>query len=275
MFENINVEDLVKRLTAQTDEIERKAQDAAEGVLTVSGKALYQAVHLADIQFDDVNYTIKNNALQMQAVDPSHTSMLQLRVGDGDIEDIHSTSDSMMGVRKLKDISKESKKHNKKHTDMITITENEEKLMIATPLGVRTVTSFKGQKPPKLPELEPKFVYEADYTDLSSALKACNMVGDLFTMKGIEDKELELSVQGSTDSVKATVGGTHLKSSPNPIISHYSGHYMKLFQRIPKDFSVKVSFSDNYPLTVEFEGVIADTPVKGVFLLAPRVDPGE
>jgi len=272
MFEKIDVKEVVRRLSMPSEKKEIEAQESAEGVSTLAGKALHQAVMIANTLVDDCNYVIKNQSLHMQSVDRSHVGMLQISVGKDELFDLsHAPSANCLDLRKLKDITKFAKKSNTKHTDMITITEGEI-LTIATPGGVRQIRPLEGYPSPKLPELETAYEYDANMVELQTALKAMSQVGDLFSMNGEKGKDLLLSVKGSVDSCTARVGGNCLKSSNDIQVSHYSGNYLKLVQRIPKDFSVQVSFSDNYPLTLTFQGEIANTPVKGKLLLAPRVD---
>lgn len=270
MFENINVKELLRRLNNPSDETEKKAEMSAEGVLTVAGKALHQAIMIANAAVNDVTYVIENQSLHIQAVDPSHVCMIQMCIGDDELKNVRT--EHGLELRKLKDITKDAKKSNKSHTDMITITENDGILTLATPVGVRKLRSFSNHPAPNLPELDPAYVYDANVVELKTALKAMSLVGDLFSMVGHRDEELLLSVQGSTDSCEARVGGNILIARKITQTSQYSGTYMKLIQKIPKDFSTQVHFQDHYPLKVTFSGEIAGTPVKGIYFLAPRVD---
>ena len=271
MFENINVKELLRRLNNPSDETEKKAEKSAEGVLTVAGKALHQAILIAGTAVNDVSYVIENQSLHIQAVDPSHVCMIQMCIGDDELKNVGGTAESIE-LRKLKDITKDAKKSNKSHTDMITMTENDDILTLATPVGVRKLRTIGKHPAPNLPELDPAYVYDANIVELKTALKAMSLVGDLFSMVGEEGEELLLSITGSTDSCKARVSGTILKANKKPQSSQYSGTYMKLIQKIPKDFSTQVHFQDNYPLKVSFSGEIAGTPVKGIYFLAPRIE---
>lgn len=270
MFENINVKELLRRLNNPSDETEKKAEKSAEGVLTVAGKALHQAILIANTVVDDVTYLIKNQSLHIQAVNSSHVAMIQMCIGDDELKNVKTTHG--LELKKLKDITKNAKKSNKSHTDMITMTENGEILTLATPVGVRQVRNLSNQTAPNLPELDPAYEYDANVAELKTALKAMRLVGDLFSMVGEDGEELLLSVEGSTDSCKARVGGNILKAHKNPQTSQYSGTYLKLIQKIPNDFSAQVHFQDNYPLKVSFQGEIAGTPVKGIYFLAPRIE---
>ena len=270
MFENINVKELLRRLNEPSDETEKKAEKSAEGVLTVAGKALHQAILIANTVVDDVTYVIENQSLHIQAVDPSHVGMIQMCIGDDELKNVKT--EHGLELRKLKDVTKDAKKSNKSHTDMITMTENGEILTLATPVGVRKLRTLSNNPAPNLPELDPAYVYDANIVELKTALKAMSLVGDLFSMVGEEGEELLLSVEGSTDSCKARVGGNILKAHKATQKSQYSGTYLKLIQKIPNDFSAQVHFQDHYPLEVSFSGEIAGTPVKGIYFLAPRVE---
>lgn len=270
MFENINVKELLRRLNNPSDETEKKAEMSAEGVLTVAGKALHQAILIANTVVDDVSYIIENQSLHIQAVNPSHVGMIQMCIGDDELK--HVKTEHGLELRKLKDVTKDAKKSNKSHTDMITMTENGEILTLATPVGVRNLRTLSNNPAPNLPELDPAYVYDANIVELKTALKAMSLVGDLFSMVGEEGEELLLSAEGSTDSCKARVGGNILKTFTATQKSQYSGTYLKLIQKIPNDFSAQVHFQDHYPLKVSFQGEIAGTPVKGIYFLAPRVE---
>ena len=269
MFENINVKELLRRLNNPSDETEKKAEKSAEGVLTVAGKTLHQAILIANTVVDDVSYIIENQSLHIQAVDPSHVGMIQMCIGDDELKNV--ITEHGLELRKMKDITKNAKKSNKSHTDMITMTENGEILTLATPVGVRTLRNISNRAP-NLPELDPAYVCDVNVVELKTALKAMGLVGDLFSMVGEKGEDLLLEVKGTTDSCKARVGGNILKAHKNPQKSQYSGQYLKLIQKIPNDFSAQVHFQDNYPLKVSFQGEIAGTPVKGIYFLAPRIE---
>ena len=270
MFEKINIEELLRLVKNPSDETEKKAEKSAEDVLTVPGKALHQAILIANAVVDDVTYVIENQSLHIQAVDPSHVGMIQMCIGDDELKNIGTSHG--LDLRKLKDITKNAKKSNKSHTDMITITKNGEILTLATPVGVRKLRNLGDMPTPTLPELDSAYVYDANVVELKTALKACRFVGDLFSMVGEDGEELLLSVKGSVDSCEARVGGNCLKAHKDTQTSQYSGTYLKLIEKIPNDFSAEVSFQNHYPLKISFSGEIAGTPVKGIYFLAPRVD---
>jgi len=271
MFEKIDVKELVRRLSMPSDEKEIEAQESAEGVITVAGKALHHAVSLVSQWSDSPNMVVENNSLTFFGVDPTHVSMFAITVGSNEHPETNpEEKTTMVEIRRLKELSMNHKKHNKKHTDMITLTESDEDYTVttqATTMQIRKLDSHY----PKLPDLDSPYRIEASYKDFSLGIKAGGMVGDLLTFNGLQD-HLVISSKGSVDSTIARVDGSVLKHADD-VTSQYSHTYLKALAKFPKNYveTINVAFGENYPSSIQWTGTIAETPIHGTFLIAPRV----
>ena len=273
MFENIQIEELIERLTRTTDEREAMAERASNDTPFVSGKALWMAARFAGHFRDTGCIKIQDNLVVVQDVNASHVAMYNLTLGSHEPLVLENQMQSSVQNRLMKDFVSKHKKHSKKHTDVVEIDEKLERLLIHDGSGESTELSLTptSQHAPKLPCLDLETVLEnVDLNEFRTALKAVKFITEISTFHYEPNNEdLVLTAKGINDNITAKVSVVPTDVGAK---AQYATDFLKPIQWLNKETQLNISYSNNMPLRIDFKGEEAGTIYSGFIFLAPRVD---
>ena len=126
--------------------------------------------------------------------------------------------------------------------------------------------------PPNVPSLDLPCGVTISGTELSQALRASRLAGDLVNLS-LSESTFTVDVKGPTDSIKLDFKVDDLMAidCKEPARSQYSLTYLtplaKIFQKID---NVNLRFGENFPLKLTFD--FADGAGHVEYFLAPRVE---
>ena len=288
MFENIKIEELIKRLTKTTDEREAMAEKASNDKPYISGKSLWMAARFAGNFTDKSCIGLQGNLVVMQDVNHAHVAMYNITLGSHEplVMTFHeagkanaefdSTQASSVQTKQLKDFVSKHKKSSKKHTDVVEIDEARNQLRKHDGFGEFSVMSLKPNDAwtPKLPTIKLDTVLEhVDLKEFRTALKAVKFVSEISTFQyDLNGEDLVLTSESPCDSITAKVSVADTATTDQGAKAQYATSYLKPIQWLNKETQLKISYQSNMPLRIDFKGEEAGTIYSGFIYLAPRID---
>ena len=245
--------------------------------LTISVKNLKEIADLLNTVVTEAKFKMEPSGISVKVVDPAHVAMVCIDIPketfieyqiDGE-EEIAIDVERMKSVIRLANAG-----------DQVTLTKEKEKLKFEINnisksialLDTGTVVT------PRVPTINSENYVILEKSEFERGLRAAEDVSDSIRLTLSPD---EFKAKSSSDSEESemTLSKDLLKEMKctSPIKSSYPLEYLlKLVKSLTSSEEIKLSFKDDYPLNIEFNfgtsKSSASNPVKGSFLLAPRME---
>jgi proliferating cell nuclear antigen len=220
----------------------------------------------------EVNFKITPDWIEMIAMDPANVAMVVFKLMGSTFTEYDVKEPVTLGINlnNLKQVIKRAKSN-----DQITLETDANKLKI-TFKGTTTRTFHLPLLPPeesdkKEPTLSFKTTITTDSSILCDAIDDADIVAESVTF--LADSE-GFSVQAVGDSNKVNIDidpakGTDISSTEKSKAKYSIEYLKKMISGSKISGKVKIQFSKDYPLKLEF---VEKDSVQLVFILAPRVD---
>lgn len=164
--------------------------------------------------------------------------------------------------------------------DLVTISKEKEKLKFEIGNIVKSISLLDNNSvtTPRIPQISSEYYVVLGKGELEKGLRAAEDVSDAIRLS-LTDSDFKARSMSDSEESEMVLPKDMLKEifCKNPVKSSYPLEYLlKLVKSLASSDEMKLSFKDDYPLTIEFtlnQG--KDNPEKrisGVFLLAPRME---
>ncbi|MCL4336820.1 MAG: DNA polymerase sliding clamp [Candidatus Thermoplasmatota archaeon] len=244
--------------------------------LTISVKNLKEIADLLNTVVTEAKFKIDAGGISVIAVDPAHVAMISINVPKDVFSEFQTEGEEeiALDVERLKSVIRLANSN-----DMVSLAKEKEKLKFEINNIVKSISLLDNSTvtTPRIPQINSEFFVVLGKTELERGLKAAEDVSDSikfsltsedFRARSSSDSE-ESEMVLTKDMIKEIQCSTPIKSS-------YPLEYLlKLVKSLASTEELKLSFKDDYPLTIEFnfgQGKAAPNAIKGSFLLAPRME---
>ncbi len=246
--------------------------------LRISVKNLKEIADLLNTIVSEAKLTFKKDGVVIKAVDPAHVAMVSLEIPSGSFEvyDLDAEEDISLDIERLKSILKLASSG-----DVISITKEKDRLKFEMGTIVKTLSLLDNNTitTPRVPQVSSEsYVVVAKY-ELEKGLKAAEDVSDSIrlTLTANDFRARSLSDTEESEMILSKELLKEIRCEESVKSSYPLDYLLKLVKSLSSTDSLKLSFKDDYPLTIEFEfGQPAkgssDGYIKGIFLLAPRME---
>ncbi|MEM0139947.1 MAG: DNA polymerase sliding clamp [Ferroplasma sp.] len=242
--------------------------------INISVRNLKDVVDMLGTVVTEAKFKITSTGISVNAVDPAHVAMVSLEIPrDAFLEfEVESEEEISVDLEKIKGIIKLASSN-----DSIIIVKEKEKLKFEIGTIVKSISLIDNDQvtTPRVPQIEAEDYVIMGKADLERGLRAAEDVsdairltitGDSFSAKSMSDSD-ESEMIMPRELLKEIVCKGTIKSS------YPLDYLLKLVKSISPNEDIKISFKNDYPLTIEFNlGVDANERIKGRFLLAPRME---
>jgi proliferating cell nuclear antigen len=235
---------------------------------------------LMRIIFDTISVVVEEarldfseNDLEIRVVDPSHVAMIRMNVDSAAFES-WEVDETFLGLElvKMRDLLSLGNAG-----DLIEMKHDDEEGRINLSMGkidrVIRPLDHSTMSPPNVPDLELPASVTLSGEDLSRALRAVRLVGDLVNIS-LSEEGLAINVTGGdTDSVSVMYTKDEVQElkCDGAVSSQYSLTYLLPISRLLSVIdSVTLRFGDNFPLKIEYE--FANGAANVTYFLAPRIE---
>ncbi len=244
--------------------------------LTISVKNLKEIADLLNTVVTEAKFKIDSSGISVIAVDPAHVAMISINVPKDVFSEFQTDGEEeiALDVERLKSVIRLANSN-----DMVSLAKEKEKLKFEINNIVKSISLLDNSTvtTPRIPQINSEFFVVLGKTELERGLKAAEDVSDSikfsltsedFRARSMSDSE-ESEMVLTKDMIKEIQCSTPIKSS-------YPLEYLlKLVKSLASTEDLKLSFKDDYPLTIEFnfgQGKSTPNAIKGSFLLAPRME---
>ena len=245
--------------------------------LTISVKNLKEIADLLNTVVTEAKFKIDTNGVSVKAVDPAHVAMMSIDIPKEVFIEFQTDGEEEISidVERLKSVIRLASS-----TDHVTLVKEKEKLKFEINTIVKSISLLDNSTvtTPRVPQINSEFYVVLTKSELEKGLKAAEDVSDSIRLSLSSDDFKARSMSDSEES-EMVLTRDMLKEikCQSPIKSSYPLEYLlKLVKSLTSSDDLKLSFKDEYPLTVEFSfGQSKSTPssfIKGSFLLAPRIE---
>ncbi len=238
----------------------------------IKADTLKGLVNVISTLIDEVKFTIDAKGMSLNAVDPAHVAMIELRMNADAFESFEADSVELgIDLDKVKEVLKLSSSG-----DVIAMQHDEEHGRLIFKVGNITrrmnLVDASSIGDVKVPPLELSASIEVPVAELQKGIKASESISDHISL--IADKDsFELVCEGDTDSADLKLDKKQLNSInvSSQVSSMFPLDYFSNFiKAVPSDAAVKIELDNDYPLKLIFS--IADGKGSVVYLLAPRIE---
>jgi len=240
--------------------------------VTARQELMSTIVEILGVVVEEARLDFGEDGLAVRVVDPSHVAMIKMDV-DSAAFDTWEVDETKLGL--------EMRKMNQFISvgaagDMVELTYSEDSgqatiLIGRIELNLRPLDNSTLNHP-NVPSLDLPCGVTISGTELSQALRASRLAGDLVNLS-LSESTFTVDVKGPTDSIKLDFKVDDLMAidCKEPARSQYSLTYLtplaKIFQKID---NVNLRFGENFPLKLTFD--FADGAGHVEYFLAPRVE---
>lgn len=246
--------------------------------LKISVRNLKEIADLLNTIVSEAKFSFKKDGVIIKAVDPAHVAMVSLEIPPGTFDnyEIDPEEDISLDIERLKSILKLASS-----SDAISIVKEKDRLKFEIGTIVKTLSLLDNNtiSTPRVPQVSSEsFVVLAKY-ELEKGLKAAEDVSDSIrlTLSSNDFRARSLSDTEESEMVLSRELLKEIKCEESVKSSYPLDYLLKLVKSLSSTDTLKLSFKDDYPLTIDFEfGQPAkgssDSYIKGIFLLAPRME---
>lgn len=243
--------------------------------LSISVKNLKEVADLLNTVVTEAKFKMDQNGLSVKAVDPAHVAMISIDLPKESFAEyqVDAEDEIALDVERLKSVIRLANT-----SDLVTITKEKEKLKFEIGTIVKSISLLDSNSvsTPRVPIISSDSYVVVARSELERGLKAAEDVSDAikFTLSNEDFKARSASDSEESEMVLPKEMLKEIKCESSIKSSYPLEYLLKFVKSLASADELKLSFKDDYPLTVEFsfgknasEGII-----KGSFLLAPRME---
>ncbi len=230
-------------------------------------KRLIDAVSIISELVTEVRLKFLEDGLSLVAVDPANVAMVIFKMPKQTFSQYESTNE-VLGIN-LEDFKKILKRTSTASSVVFESEDNQLKISILDKSKRTFILSLIdiNSEEKNEPNLDFACNIEMDSTDFTQTIEDCFVVADSCALTSQENQFI-IEARGNINSAKNEFSSDviSIKGSGK---ARYSLEYLMKFVKASKiSDKVKIKFSDNYPLKLEFAG----DQLGVAFILAPRVE---
>lgn len=244
--------------------------------LTISVKNLKEIADLLNTVVTEAKFKIDGNGISVIAVDPAHVAMISITVPKDVFSEFQTDGEEeiALDIERLKSVIRLANS-----SDIVSLAREKGKLKFEINNIVKSISLLDNSTvtTPRIPQINAEFYIVLGKSELERGLKAAEDVSDSirFTLSGEDFRARSMSDSEESEMVLTKDMIKEIKCQ-NTIKSSYPLEYLlKLVKSLASTDDLKLSFKDDYPLTIEFnfgQGKSTPSAIKGSFLLAPRME---
>ncbi len=238
----------------------------------ISVKNLKELADLLNTVVGEAKFKFDKSSMSVRVIDPAHVAMISAEVPKESFNEFQVDGDDeiALDLEKLKNVLKLAGS-----SDSVYVKKTNDKLKFELGTINKSITLLDNSivSTPKIPQISSDNYVVIERTAFERGLRAAEDVSDAirftltadeFTAKSTSDSE-ESEMTMPKDMLKEVKCGNQIKSL-------YPLEYLlKFVKSVPSSDFLKLSFKDDYPVTIEFT-FGAKEGMKGFFLLAPRTE---
>ncbi len=240
--------------------------------LTLSVKNLKEIADLLNTVVTEAKFKLDQTGISIKAVDPSHVAMISIDIPKELFTEYSLEKDDELAidVEKLKTTLKVAR-----DSDEITVKIEKDKIAFEIGAVIRTMNLLDGNAVsiPRIPKITSEFYVVLAKQEFDKGLRAAEDVSDSIKLS-LSATEFKAKSSSETEESELILPKDLLKevSCESPVKSSYPIEYLIKFTRALQSCEeFKLSFRDDYPLTVDFR-FGKDSLINGAFYLAPRME---
>ena len=242
--------------------------------LTISIKNFREIIDLLNTVVSEAKLKLDSKGLNVKAVDSAHVAMIDMQLNrEAFIEyDVDQEDELAVDVDKLKGIIKLASSN-----ENIVIVKEHERLKFKIGSISKSIPLLDNSSvtTPKVPSIHSESYVVIRKVELERGLKAAEDVSDAIKLIMKPDEFRARSASESEDSElvlqKSELGELNCNSE---VKSSYPLDYLlRIVKSLGNSEELKLSFKDDYPLSIEFKNSKDSAEgIFGFFLLAPRME---
>ena len=242
--------------------------------LSISIKNLRELVDMLNTIVSEAKIKLDASGLNVKAVDSAHVAMIDVGLPrESFMEyDVEGETELSIDVEKLKGVIKLASS-----SDSISITKESERLKFRIGSISKSIPLLDNSTvmTPKVPSIHSDNFVVLKKSELERGLRAAEDVSDAIKLILKPDEFRARSYSESEDS-ELVLGKAELSEikCDSEIKSSYPLDYLlRMIKSLGNSDELKLSFKNDYPLSIEFKNMKDGTPgISGFFLLAPRME---
>lgn len=245
--------------------------------ISISVKNLKEVADLLNTVVTEAKFKLDNNGISVKAVDPAHVAMISIDVPKEIFSEyqIDEEEEIALDVERLKAVIKLASS-----SDLVTISREKEKLRFEIGNIVKSISLLDNNSvtTPRIPQISSEYYVVMGKGDLEKGLRAAEDVSDAIRLT-LTESDFKARAMSDSEESEMILQKDMLKeiNCKNSVKSSYPLEYMlKLVKSLASSGDMKLSFKDDYPLTIEFSinpgKDNSGKYISGVFLLAPRME---
>ena len=244
--------------------------------MTISLKNLKEITDLLNTVVTEAKFKVSADGLSVKAVDPAHVAMVSIEIPKAAFVEYATDGEEELSidVERVKSVIKLASS-----SDLVTITRDGGKLKFEISTIVKSISLLDNGSvtTPRVPQISSENYVVVPKADLERGLRAAEDVSDSIRLT-LSENELRARSSSDSEESEMVLPKDFLREikCAQPIKSSYPLEYLlKLVKSLSSAELIKLSFKDDYPLTIEFsfgQGKDSAGNITGNFLLAPRME---
>ncbi|MFH1711392.1 MAG: proliferating cell nuclear antigen (pcna) [Nanoarchaeota archaeon] len=230
-------------------------------------KILSDIISVISELVSEVKLKVDMNGMSIIAIDPANVALVSFKLPASSFSALETTSEILgISLDSLKNVLRRCSSGSSlvmKTEDNTLNIEIHDKITRKFTLALIEIESEDKQ----VPTLDFTSKVEMSSSDFLSSVEDCMIVADACTF-AVKEGKFIVEAKG-LNSAKNEFSGDEVKIEGGDSKSRYSLEYLQKFTKGTRvSDKVKINFSDDYPLKIEFRTDLAEL----VFVLAPRVE---
>jgi proliferating cell nuclear antigen len=241
--------------------------------MIISLKNLKEVTDLLNTVVTEAKFKVTPEGLSVKAVDPAHVAMVCIDIPKGAFVEYAPDGDEEIAidVERMKSVIKLASS-----SDLVTVSRDGGKLKFEINTIVKSISLLDNSSvtTPRVPQVSSENYVVMSKGDLERGLKAAEDVSDSIrlTLSGSEFRAKSSSDSEESEMILSKDMLKEIKCAQAIKSSYPLEYLLKLVKSLSSADEIKLSFKDDYPLTIDFNFGQGTESVKGNFLLAPRME---
>jgi proliferating cell nuclear antigen len=243
--------------------------------MTISLKNLKEIADLLNTVVTEAKFKVTPEGLSVKAVDPAHVAMVSMEIPRGAFVEYTTDGEEELAidVERVKSVIKLAFPN-----DLVTMSRDGGKLRFEISTIVKSISLLDNNSvtTPRVPQINSESYVVVSKGNLERGLKAAEDVSDSIrlTLNGQELRARSVSDSEESEMILPKDMLKEIKCSQTIKSSYPLEYLLKLVKSLSSAEDIKLSFKDDYPLTIEFKfGQSKESEsISGNFLLAPRME---
>ncbi len=242
--------------------------------LNISVRSLKEITDLLSAIVTEAKFRIDDAGFSVTAVDPAHVAMVSLNVPKEAFNEFQTDGqeDIALDIDRLKSIIKLTSS-----SENVGITKEKEKLKFDLGTISKSISLLDSSTitTPKIPSIASEYFAVVKKSDFERGLRAAEDISDSIKFTLSQDG-FRASASSESEESEMTLPKDMISElqCDGSIKSSYPLEYLlKFIRAMSSADTLKLSFRDDYPLSIEFYlDQNQNAKIKGLFLLAPRME---